>query len=307
MDVAVVVPTHRRALRLRWLLNALAEQEGDFEVLVVRDGEDAETAAVLDEHPLRPRAVVLGDPRPGAKRNAGWRATEAELIVFTDDDCRPPAGWLAALVAAAERHPGAVVQGTTRPDPDELEIFHHAPYARSLDIDPVHPMGQTCNLAYPRAVLEATGGFDDEFGAPVGEDTDLFLRAQRAGARVVAAPEALTYHAVDWGLRGRLRGARRAGWIARAVRRNPEMRRLLPFGGWAWKPQHPRWLLAAAGLAARRPLLALPWVLGAPRPYGTHPRGLARAAAELPGRFAIDAVETVAVLGGALRHRAPLV
>ena len=305
LGVAVVVPTHYRPLRLRWLLNALEEQEGEFEVLVAHDADDAETAALLASHPLRPRAVVAGHPSPAVKRNAAWRATDAELIVFTDDDCRPPAGWLAALVAAAARNPGAIVQGATHPDPDELGVYHHAPHARSQQIDPVHPMGQTCNIAYPRAVLEAVGGFEETF-VKAGEDADLVLRAQRTGARLVGAPEALTYHAVEYGLWSRLRGVARWGELCRTVRRNPELRRVLPLGGWAWKLAHVRWLLAAAGLVARRPWLALPWVLGTPLLYGRHPRALARSAAELPGRFAVDGVETTAMLRGSVEHRALL-
>lgn len=307
VDVAIVVPTYRRVLRLRWLLNALAEQDLKCSVLVGHDASDAESAALLAEHPLRPVAVPVADGRgPAAKRNAAWRASDAELIVFTDDDCRPPPGWLGAVVAAAEAHPGAIVQGATHPDPDELNVFHHAPHARSQQIDPIHPMGQTCNIAYPRAVLATAGGFDEALADAVGEDTDLFLRAQRAGAPVVAAPEALTYHAVEWGLRGRLRGAWRWGGMARVVKRNPELRRVLPLGGWAWKTEHARWLLAAAGLLVRRPWLALPWALGVPLLYGTHPRAVVRSATELPARFAIDGVETVALLRGSVRHRSLL-
>jgi glycosyltransferase involved in cell wall biosynthesis len=304
--LAIVIPTYRRPLRLRWLLNALAEQDGPFEVLVGYDAADTETAHVLATHPLRPRAVPVANRLQVVKRNAAWRASKADLIVFTDDDCRPPPGWLAAIAASARRHPGAIVQGATHPDPDELGVFQRAPHARSQQIDPVHPMGQTCNIAYPRALLEALGGFDESLPEPAGEDTDLFLRAQRAGALVVAAPEALTYHAVEWGLRTRVRGVWRWGGLALTVRRNPELRRLLPAGGWAWKAEHVRWCLAVLGLVARRPWLALPWVLGTSRRYGTHPRALARTAAELPGRFAVDGIETLAMARGSLRHRSLL-
>jgi GT2 family glycosyltransferase len=302
--VAVVVPTYRRPLRLLWLLNALCDQAGTFEVLVGHDASDSVTAAVLADHPLRPRAVRVEDGRgPAAKRNAAWRAADADVIVFTDDDCRPPPGWLAALTSAAARHPGAIVQGATHPDPDELGVYQLAPYARSQQIDPIHPMGQTCNIAYPRAVLEAVGGFDESLADAVGEDTDLFLRAQRAGTPVAAAPDALTYHAVEWGLPSRLRGVRRWGGMALLVRNNPELREVFPLRGYAWKLEHVRWLLAAVGLLLRRPWLAIPWILAGPTVYGTHPRALARSALELPGRFAIDGAETVALLRGSVRHR----
>ncbi len=313
VDVAVVVPTRGRPLRLRWLLNALAEQNaGAVEVLVAHNACDAASAEVLAGHPLAPRAIVAPDGAgPAALRNAAWRATDAGLIAFTDDDCRPPAGWLAALAAAAAANPGAIVQGATRPDPDELGVLLHAPHARSQHIDPPHVMAQTCNIAYPRALLEAVGGFDEDFPQAVGEDTDLALRARARGAPLVAAPEALSYHAVDWGLRRRLKGSWRWQHMALVVRRHPELRRELPLGGWAWKAAHARWLLAAAGLLAarRRPAalaLVAPWVLGTPASYGRHPRALARSASELPGRFLLDGTETAALLRGSARHRALL-
>jgi len=309
VDVAVVVPTHARPLRLRFLLNALEEQDLEpdrFEVVVAHatKGTDPEVARVLREHPLGPR-VVEHAGGPAALRNAGWRATTAPLVAFTDDDCRPPSTWLRAYVEAAG---DAILQGPTRPDPDELGVFQRAPQARSQEIDPPTLMGQTCNIAYPRAALERLGGFDERFPQAVGEDSDLLLRARAAGIPHVAVPGALTYHAVETGLRRRLRSSWRWQHMALLVARHPELRRHFPLRGLAWKASHARALLALAGLAAapRAPaaaLLALPYAAAAPRRYGTNPRALARTAAELPGTLLIDAVETAALLRGSARHR----
>jgi glycosyltransferase involved in cell wall biosynthesis len=304
VDVAVVVPTHRRPLRLRWLLEALGEQTVPFEAVVVHAAGDTETAAVLRDHPLAPRIVVTPDGTgPAEKRNAGWRASSAGLVVFTDDDCRPPAGWLAAVVAAAAREPEGIIQGATRVDPDELGIFLSAPHARSQEIDPPHVMAQTCNIAYPRRLLEAAGGFDESFVAVMGEDTDLYLRT---GAALVPAPDAVTYHAVEWGLRKRVRGASRWQHMAGLVRKHPVLRESLPLGGYALDASHAAWLLAAAGLVGRKPLLAAPWLATAPRRYGFGPRGLARAALEAPGEFVADGAMTVAMLRGSWRYRTVL-
>jgi hypothetical protein len=40
--------------------------------------------------------------------------------------------------------------------------------------------------------------------------------------------------------------------------------------------------------------------------YGSSPRGIARAASELPARLVIDVTETVAMARGAVRHRTPM-
>src|SRR4051812_858768 len=203
-EVSVVVPAHARPLRLRWLLNALEEQRltrSRFEVLVGYDADDAEIAGLLSCHPLARagvlRPISFSERAPAKKRNACWRAARAPSVLFTDDDCRPPEDWLDHAVRAAQARPDAVIQGRTQPEPGELAIAEAAPHARTQWIEPPTRWGQTCNILYPAALLERLGGFDTTFRFAAGEDTDLLLRARAAGAPLVAAPEMLTFHAVD--------------------------------------------------------------------------------------------------------------
>ncbi len=316
-EIAVVVATNgARPLRLRWLLNALEEQDlarERFEVLVGHDSADPAVHALLAGHPLARsgalRALELPPSGPAPKRNAAWRAARAPVVAFTDDDCRPPAGWVRAALEAAAAHPGAIVQGQTQPDPGELEILLRAPHARTQQIVPPHVMAQTCNIVYPRALLEAVGGFDDSYPDAAGEDVDLALRARATGAPYVAAPEVLTHHAVETGLLARLRQTWRWQHLALMVRRHPELRREMAAGGYVWKAGHLRaaGVLAAAAVASRAPLaavaLAAPYVAATGLRYGRTPRGLARWAAELPGRVLVDAVELTAMMRGSVRHR----
>ena len=170
-EVAVCVASHRRPLRLRWLLDALAEQTLSperFEVVVCHDdGPGSETEALLTEHPLRAAGVLRHVPArpdgtaPGEQRNRAWGASQAAIVVFTDDDCRPPPEWLEQMLAAATAHPGAIVQGAVEPDPHERSVLAVAPHARSLRVVPPEPYAQCANIAYPRALLERLGGFDE--------------------------------------------------------------------------------------------------------------------------------------------------
>lgn len=318
--ISVVVASHDRPLRLRWLLNALEEQtveRGSWEVVVAHDSRGPETGELLRSHPLAVAGTLRHvsfppGPGPAEKRNAAWREARAPLVAFTDDDCRPPAGWLANLLAAAGAHPGAVLQGSTQPDPDELELALRAPHARTQTIDPPTPWGQTCNMLYPRELLERLGGFDASFPLPAGEDTDLLQRAIAAGAPHVAVPGALTYHCVEPGsLRESVRVAWRWQALPLVLKRHPRLRAPLPLRLF-WKPQHAGLCLglAALPLARRAPLLALaawiPWVRAALPSYGSSPRGRLRAAGELPARLVVDAVETAGVAKGAVEHRSPL-
>src|SRR5215467_9667042 len=130
-EVSVVVPSHERVTRLRWLLNALEEQtlpRDRWELVVVHDSTDG-TEELVKTHPLAAAGVLRNvrlEPGTGSasrQRNTGWREAKAPLIAFVDDDCRPEPAWLEHLVEAARSNPGAIVQGASRPDPFEAEIM----------------------------------------------------------------------------------------------------------------------------------------------------------------------------------------
>ena len=200
----MVVPSHDRPLRLRWLLNALADQtlsRERFEVLVGHDSAGTETAELLATHPLAQAGILRsvahapGSSPPGRNRNAAWRLARAPVIAFTDDDCRPPPEWLERALAASARHSGAIVQGATRPDPAEATIRAYAPYVSTQSIAPPRPWAQACNIIYPIDVLEAAGGFPEDMY--VGEDTALVERARAAGVEYVGAKEVITSHAIE--------------------------------------------------------------------------------------------------------------
>ena len=308
MLVSVVIPSSRRT-RLAFALEALAAQSlpaDQFEVVVVLDRAVASLALPLVDglEPVYVEAVEPGNI--AALRNAGWRAARGELIAFTDDDCRPASDWLEALVGA--HRPGAIVQGATEPDPDELGSLHGL--ARSQQVNPPSPNFQTCNMLYPRATLAELDGFDERF-ASLGEDTDLGLRAVAAGHILVAAPKAVVYHGVISRTPvAAVREAWRRDSLALVVRNHPELRDSLPYGCF-YRRTHAQLLLAAAGLAlARRRraglVLASPYLSAIVGSIWLSPPRLARRLAHVPLRALVDAVEIAAAVRGAIRWRTPV-
>lgn len=311
-EIAVVIPTNRRESRLAFALDGLAAQTvapERFEVIVVRGaaaGPRTRAPAGLPVRFLEHRA----ESGPGEKRNRGWRMASAPLVAFTDDDTRAHPEWLSSLIAAAGRA-GAedfVLQGPTHPDPDEVHLRYGL--ARTQEIRRPGMWFQACNIAYPRALLERLDGFDERF-VDAGEDTDLGLRALDAGARAIWCEDALVWHAVhSRHLPAALREA--AAWETAPLvfRRHPRQRRSIYAGLFLW-PAHARVLAAAAGvlLARRRPALALaalPYLRRHLRDYSPTPRGLARAALDLPPRAIVDAVGAGATARHAWRHRVVL-
>jgi glycosyltransferase involved in cell wall biosynthesis len=312
--VSVVVASHARHLRLRWLLNALEEQTlppERWELIVVHDYDGETAARVLDRHPLgesgtlRHIAIEPGTGSPSRQRNIGWRAAAAPLVAFVDDDCRADPSWLEELVSVAEGAPGAVVQGRVRPDPFEQSLFL-APHVRSLHVDPVNPYRQTANILYPHELLERLDGFDEV--AVAGEDVGLSLRAEAAGAEFAAAPGALVYHAVEsHSLPGILRQNLKWRHLAYLVKEHPEFRRELTLGVF-WDLDHLTVLLAALGLAGaprNRAALALaaPYVVRAMGRRGPGWKARVIAAGELPGAATRQLAEVAGMAAGSVRHR----
>jgi GT2 family glycosyltransferase len=304
-DVSVVVPSRGRAGRLRTLLDALAAQTLDrsrFEVVVVHDYDEDPTAGYDFARGLR-QEPGLGDA--ARRRNAGWRAARTRLIAFTDDDCVPAPGWLAGLLAAAERHPGAIVQGTTRPDPAGATLLR-ATFVRTVDQTPPHWWAQTANILYPRELLERVGGLDERIGA--GEDADLALRARATGAAQVPAHDALVHHEVRALTAGEMISENRR-WesLVLFAKLNPAVRRYLPLRVF-WKIEHPYALLAAAGLlgAARRPVLlalCLPYLVVERKRKGTGLADRALAMRQAPVRLLVDLAEIATFARASVRHR----
>ncbi len=304
--VTVVCATYRRPQAVARLLDALAQQVLDtaFEVVVVDDGSGPEVVTVLREQvaasSLDVRLVEL--PRnagAATARNSGWAAARADVVAFTDDDCRPSPGWLAAGSAALADGVGVVV-GRVLPCPEQQHL--DGPWSRSLHVEDCRYF-QTANAFYRKADLDRVGGFDVRL-ARGGEDTDLGLRVVAAAGPAVFAPEALVHHDVrvlgPWRLARE--GATRWVDLPLVLRKHPDLRGQLAHRRVFWKASHPPTLIALLGLgvAPWAPLLApaflLPWLVARRRTSWRL----------LPGTLLVDAAEVVACVRGSVKHRSVL-
>ncbi len=313
--VSVVVATHDRAARLRALLASLRSQTigtDAFEVIVVDDGSADDTAAVLAAE----RAVGTLDLQvvtheraqgPGAARDAGWRLARAPLVAFTDDDCRVSPGWLEAGLAAWGDDAELVVQGRTDPDPEEASRI--GAFTRTVRVEALGPFYQTCNIFYPRALLERVGGFDvAAFRSFSAEDADLAWRCLEDGAAAKFAPEAQAWHAVhQLGPLGLLRQASRWHETAALYARHPDRRDVLTYRIF-WKKTHYLLVRALIGLLIPRRNLMLKslrfWCLAPIAPaYLERAQNEAGTRWLAPYYVVHDAVELVAITRGAIRHR----
>lgn len=312
--ISVVVATRNRAVRLAALLESLRGQTLDgseFEVVVVDDGSTDGTTALLEAEAARDGLNLRGLRRrgrsgPAAARNHGWREGTGALVAFTDDDCVVAPGWLESGLRASREHSDAFVQGRTDPIPEELPQL--GPFARTLEIHALGPHYETCNVFYPRSLLERLEGFDESFPDPGGEDADLGWRAIEGGAGAVFADDVRVFHAVNQlGPLGKLKVAARWTGAMQAYRRHAGLREGLTHRVF-WKGSHYLLVRGMVGLALRRraPIIAA-WLW---RPYLLHlvDRGRLEGGGPLLGPYYLvhDLVELFAVLRGAIRYRVPI-
>jgi GT2 family glycosyltransferase len=200
-DIAVVVCTRDRPELLRGLLPALVEARGGGADVVIVDSASRgpETRMLAEESGLR----LVRCERAGASRarNAGVRATTAPVIVMTDDDCRPRAGWTAALAEAFEDEAVAFATGRVVPGAGPgraMSPMERAEPAEWHAGDDVDVMGHGACVAFRRTAFDAVGGFDEVLGAGAplhgSEEKDLFWRLLHAGWQGRFVPAAIVEH-----------------------------------------------------------------------------------------------------------------
>jgi glycosyltransferase involved in cell wall biosynthesis len=197
-DVTLVLCSRERPDLLRDALASVAAATPDgVDVLVVDSGSTTDaTLRVAAEAGVR---SVRTDVRGlSIARNVGLRASDREIVVFTDDDCVATAGWIEALLTHFERTDVGVVTGRmldhTKVGSDE--VYHHK--SRFTDVADGLDAGHGALMAFRRAALLELGGFDEVLGAgrelAGAEDLDAFCRMIDAGWRVVHEPGSVVHH-----------------------------------------------------------------------------------------------------------------
>jgi glycosyltransferase involved in cell wall biosynthesis len=219
MDLSVVIATRDRATSLAHTLPHLARQTGldgvKWEVVVVINGSDEDTESVLcaARTDLPVRWVRESRPGKSVALNRAINAVNGELIVITDDDVIPEPGWLAALLAAADRWPEhAIFGGSIEPlfppnTPTWIRNHRHCDmwFSRFVPSWPEGPMVPE-ELPYPpnlalRARVVRSARFNETVGPmpgeyPLGCELELMQRLVAAGERAVYVPSARLQHVV---------------------------------------------------------------------------------------------------------------
>jgi glycosyltransferase involved in cell wall biosynthesis len=122
VSVSVVIVTRGRPRHLSASLASYAHLAPDtppFEVIVVLDGENAESTAVASlPYPFPTRVLSQPTAGIGAAKNLGVTAAKGDLVLFLNDDTRPDPSCVRVHADAQRRFGPSIVVGRVEWDPD---------------------------------------------------------------------------------------------------------------------------------------------------------------------------------------------
>lgn len=205
LRIQVIIPSRCRPAAAARCLAALSTQSishSDYEVLLVDDGSPQ--PLVIDPLTLPPtfrfRLIHKQQSGPAGARQFGAHHSQADILLFIDDDCIPAPDWIESMARAVESTPQALVGGTTW----NGAAFNRQARVNQLILDLVYqhfnPVGGPAtffasnNIACRRADFLKLGGFDPDFPLPAAEDRDLCDRWRAQGWPLVHAPLARVEH-----------------------------------------------------------------------------------------------------------------
>jgi glycosyltransferase involved in cell wall biosynthesis len=206
--VSVVIPTKNRSELLAVAVERIESQtvsREQYEVIVIDNDSSDETRTVLEQKAKTYRNFRFGvQEKPGAAatRNAGLRLANEDLILFIDDDIQAEPSLVEAHLDSHRKNPNASVIGAlSMPWGDTTEPFlrylrdrrilnPYTPSKGPIDFSYYH----TGNVSTPTQMLLNVGGFDENFKIYGMEDIELGYRLEKAGCRMVFAPDARGVH-----------------------------------------------------------------------------------------------------------------
>lgn len=210
-QMSVSLCTYQRRQVLEKCLEAFCRQTvpiGTFELVIVDDGSTDGTREWLDRLDLPVPARIIHRPNGGlaAARNSGLTIARGRYVLFVNDDTIPAPDLVERHLAAHAGHAGErlCILGAFHQPPDGLrtalmahleqsnEVFGFADLESGERYDGMRFW--TCNVSAPLTAVREAGGFDPSFRHYGCEDTDLGLRLEQLGYRVLFEPRALAWH-----------------------------------------------------------------------------------------------------------------
>lgn len=204
-DAGIIIPTYNRSASLQRTLESLACQdagEWSFEVIVVDDGSTDETPSICQQpFPFYLRYLRQENQGDASARNTGANYSQAEWLVFLDDDVLVAPTYLSSLLQAQANSERQIAAGTALPylgtddfGPDYLKA---GTLGTAKDNQPVSFADiASNNMSIKRVEYLDLGGMQGLgfIGSDIWCDVDFNYRAYLRGWTFVRVVNAICYH-----------------------------------------------------------------------------------------------------------------
>jgi glycosyltransferase involved in cell wall biosynthesis len=194
-SVSVIIPAYNAEKFLaRAIDSALNQTVPPIEVLVVDDGSQDDTAAVVAGYGPPVRLLQKPNGGPASARNLGAREAHGDWLAFLDADDLWKEAKLERQFAVAVRENADLVQSVV---PLSYRVV-----PRKIDFEQLWAGNcvATSSVMLKRSVFEEAGGFDEDPRLISVEDYNLWLRLAAAGRRLITCFEELTFYTRSDGL-----------------------------------------------------------------------------------------------------------
>lgn len=192
--ISVIIPTrNRRSLLARAVASVMAQEEQDFELIVVNDGSTDDTAAYLVSL-TDPRLRMISNPRNlgvAKVRNIALEASRGDVVAMLDDDDVYLPGRLSVPLTIFAQHPDVVGamssavrlrrSGNDPANPHVLRVpdTKLAPEAFEWALFCFLVGSEGSGITFRREDAIAIGGFDERL--IWHEDREFLIRLGRRG------------------------------------------------------------------------------------------------------------------------------
>lgn len=188
---SVIVPVYNRPAEVRDLVDSLkAQEDSDFELIVVEDGSTEPCGHIVEEAKAGGMAAsYFFKPNEGRSiaRNYGMERARGRWMVFFDSDCIIPPDYFAKLRQAIKQKPLDCYGGPDAAHASFTPVQKAINFAMTSFITTGGIRGgrhcvekftpRTFNMGFTREVYNKVGGFREMFS----EDIDMSTRIRLAG------------------------------------------------------------------------------------------------------------------------------
>jgi len=210
LTFSFIIPVYNRPNEVEELLESLSKQTSkDFEVVIVEDGSDLKSDAVVEKYKpqLNISYYYKENTGPGISRNYGFERAEGNYCIFLDSDCILPPHYFESVKHFLDKNYVDCFGGPDKAHEDfnihqkaisySMTSFFTTGGIRgsSEKMDKFNP--RSFNMGFSREVFEKTGGFPAIRFAKskaAGEDLDLSIQIKKLGFTTALIQNAYVYH-----------------------------------------------------------------------------------------------------------------